>query len=310
MHELAGEKQRILIVDDEPDLGVLIGDSLTAEGYLVKSVTSAESVIYDLKNWKPHVMLLDINMPRMNGYEVLELIRKNREYIPVIFISGSSYIEKVIQGLDEGADDYICKPFDMGELCARVRCQLRIKELRDQLKSSNERLAELLDIDDLTGLYNMRSMYKRLELEIKKAAKNNVNLCIYMMDMDKFKSVNKACDHLFGSFVLSKVGRIIKELLRENDLSARFGGDEYLIVTSDVDASGAQIFAKKLLNKISKHTFKNDMHFKRVTASIGCVLLEPSVKHITPEQIIRKADDLLYEAKEAGRDRFKYELYS
>src|SRR5690606_20888894 len=149
-----------------------------------------------------HLVLLDVNMPDLNGLETLAFLRQNREYISTIFISGNSDDEDVIRGLDSGADDYITKPFDPAVMLARIRCQLRIKDLRDELRRANVRLQELVEIDDLTGLYNMRSLYQKVDHELGRAARFNRSVAAVMMDMDHFKSVNDEHDHLFGSYVL------------------------------------------------------------------------------------------------------------
>src|SRR5206468_4496139 len=106
-----------------------------------------------------------------------------------------------------GADDYVCKPFEVLELLSRVRSQLRIKDLHDSLQRANDRLKELVDIDDLTGLFNMRSLYKRLDFELDRARRYNRSVAVIMMDLDFFKKVNDQHDHLFGSYVLGQVGR-------------------------------------------------------------------------------------------------------
>ena len=123
---------------------------------------------------------------------------------------------------------YVCKPFEVQELLSRVRAQLRIKDLNDNLKRANDRLKELIDIDDLTGLFNMRSLYKKLDFELDRGRRYNRSVCVIMMDLDHFKKVNDSNDHLFGSYVLTQVGRIIKSNTRNIDIPARYGGDESL----------------------------------------------------------------------------------
>src|SRR5690606_31562220 len=131
--------------------------------------------------------------------------------------------------------DYIPKPFVPLEFLARVRTQLRIKDLHDQLRLMNEKLKELVDTDDLTGLFNMRSLYQKLDVELARARRYQRQVGVVMMDMDYFKSVNDGHDHLFGSYVLSQVGAIIRKTIRTTDIAARYGGDEFLIVLTEIN---------------------------------------------------------------------------
>src|SRR5690606_4864933 len=162
-----------------------------------------------------------VNMPGLNGIETLKFLRGNKEYISTIFISGRSDDGDVIRGLDAGADDYITKPFQPTVMLSRIRCQLRIKDIRDELQRANRRLQELVEIDDLTGLFNMRSLYQKVDHELDRAARYNRSVAAIMMDMDHFKTVNDDHDHLFGSYVLGEVGRIIRENIRKIDFGAR-----------------------------------------------------------------------------------------
>ena len=142
------------------------------------SVPDHVSRIEKINYFHPHLVLLDINMPGLNGIDTLKYLRSNNEYVATIFVSGQSNTEDVIRGLDASADDYICKPFEAQVLLARVRTQLRIKKLNDDLKAANIKLKELVDIDDLTGLFNMRSLYQKLGYEIERSSRYNRGLLV------------------------------------------------------------------------------------------------------------------------------------
>src|SRR6185312_14464622 len=182
------------------------------------------------------------------------------EYVAVMFVSANSRTEDVILGLDAGADDYVCKPFAVGELLARVRSQLRIKDLNDSLKKANDRLKELVDLDDLTGLFNMRSLYKRLDFELDRARRYNRSVCVLMMDLDRFKDVNDKHDHLFGSYVIKEVGKMIRDNIRKVDFAARYGGDEYLVVLTEISQEGARTFSSRLRERIEQATYTNEFY--------------------------------------------------
>jgi diguanylate cyclase (GGDEF)-like protein len=223
-----------------------------------------------------------------------------------MFISGSTETEAVVAGLDAGADDYIPKPFDPLELLARVRTQLRIKDLNDQLRAANERLKELSETDDLTGLFNMRSLYQRLEHELERGRRFHRSVCVVMMDMDKFKSVNDGHDHLFGSFVLSEVGAIIRQNIRNIDIGARYGGDEFLLVLTETNKDGAYTFCERLRKAIAAKHFKNDKDEIYLTASIGFAITSPNDHTTDARSLVRAADVCLYEAKRSGRNCVRF----
>jgi two-component system, cell cycle response regulator len=300
------QHRRVLIIDDDPASLDIIAEALKWEGYEVEKALSGLRGIELLNSFGPDLVILDMNMPEVNGIETLASLRKRSKYVSVLFISADSSTEAKVSGLDAGADDYIPKPFDPLELLARVRTQLRIKDLNDQLREVNEKLKELVDIDDLTGLYNMRSLYNRLEKELDRAYRYQRQVAVVMMDMDFFKSVNDGHDHLFGSFVLSEVGKIIRSSIRTNDLGARYGGDEFLIVLAEINRDGAMRFCDRLRSQIEKHEFVSGKDRIKLTASIGFSLSPLGNSRPDAKDLARAADVALYEAKRSGRNCVKF----
>lgn len=307
---LESKDRRLLVVDDDPDSLEIIAEALKWEGYQVEMASSGPQAISLIQQWNPHLVLLDVNMPGMNGVETLRDLRAKAQYVSVMFISGNTSSEAVIRGLDAGADDYIPKPFDPLELLARVRTQLRIKDLNDQLRSANERLKELVDTDDLTGLFNMRSLYQRLDFELERGRRFGRQVCVIMMDMDHFKSVNDGHDHLFGSFVLSEVGQIIRNNIRSIDIGARYGGDEFLMVLTEVGTEGALQFCERLRQTVATKIYKSGTDEIHLTCSIGFAITPAGMTIASPpidaKEIVRLADNSLYDAKRAGRNCVKY----
>lgn len=300
------QDRRLLVVDDDPDSLEIIAEALKWEGYQVKKAQSGPEAIQLISDWSPHLVLLDVSMPGMNGIETMKDLRSKEQYVSVMFISGNTSSEAVIAGLDAGADDYIPKPFDPLEMLARVRTQLRIKDLNDQLVRANTRLKELVDTDDLTGLFNMRSLYQKLEFELERARRFGRQVAVVMMDMDHFKSVNDGHDHLFGSFVLSEVGGIIRQNIRSIDIGARYGGDEFLIVLTELTTEGAVQFCERLRQAIGSKLYKNGKDEIRLTSSIGFAItpagMNMSSEPIEAKELVRIADHVLYDAKKAGRN--------
>lgn len=298
----AKEVGKILVVDDDPASLRLVGKALEFEGHEVATANSGQEAIEKMSSWQPHLVLLDVSMPGLDGIQTLKSLRAHNEYVSTLFVSGKSDVNDVVKGLDAGADDYIRKPFDIKELLSRVRTQLRIKRLNDELSSANMKLKDLVDKDDLTGLYNMRSLYDKLDSELDRARRYDRKVSVIMMDMDHFKAVNDNHDHLFGSFVLSEVGRIIRSNIRRLDFGARYGGDEFLIVLTEIGASGAKAFADRLRQIIEEHEFKLEGHRARQTVSIGLAVTDKGSENVDARALVRYADHALYQAKEAGRN--------
>lgn len=300
---IENKTRKILVVDDDDTNRILVGKALEFEGYQVQLAESGEAALVKMSEWGPHLILLDVNMPGLNGLETLAKLRVRDEYVSVMFVSANSRTEDVIRGLDAGADDYVVKPFEVLELLARVRSQLRIKDLNDSLKKANDRLKELVDIDDLTGLFNMRSLYKRLDFELDRARRYGRSVAVIMMDLDHFKTVNDQGDHLFGSFVLSQVGKMIRENIRKVDFAARYGGDEFLVVLTEISLEGATTFANRLREKIDETTFRNEYFKMDLSASLGLAIANPNQVEVDARGMVRYADRALYKAKENGRNR-------
>lgn len=302
---IENQKRKILVVDDDSSSRAIVAKALEYEGYQTRQAENGEEGLKVMNDWNPHLILLDVNMPGLNGLETLARLRVREDYVSVIFVSADCQRDDVVRGLDAGADDYVCKPFDVMELMSRVRSQLRIKDLNDNLKRANDRLKELVDIDDLTGLFNMRSLYKRLDFELDRARRYNRSVCAIMMDLDHFKRVNDQNDHLFGSFVLAEVGKIIRSNIRKVDFAARYGGDEFLVVLTEINLEGAKTFANRLRLKIAETTFKSDSFSIQLTASLGLAICNPTQNDLDARALVRFADRALYNAKENGRNRIE-----
>ncbi|MEI7973707.1 MAG: diguanylate cyclase [Bdellovibrio sp.] len=298
--------RRILVVDDDRDSLEILSEALNWEGYEIRRSSSGESALHILAQWQPDLIVLDVNMPGLSGVDTLKRIKLAAPFVSVMFISGNTSTDDVITGLDAGADDYIPKPFDPLELLARVRTQLRIKDLNDQLRVANERLKELVETDDLTGLFNMRSLYQKLEQELQRARRKQSKVCVVMMDMDRFKAVNDGHDHLFGSFVLAEVGRLIRGVLRVADIGARYGGDEFLVVLTDATKEGARQFCERLRSLIESYEFVHGDDRIRLTCSLGFAITAPGDTTTDARSLVRTADVALYESKRSGRNRVSH----
>jgi len=294
--------RRILVVDDDKDALRAVSRALEAEGYVAILATDGKTAIEKIKEAQPDLVLLDVQMPGLSGIDTLKYLRGRKEYVATMFLSAKSQVDEVVHGLDCGADDYIRKPYNLKELLARIRSQLRIKDLNDQLRVANQQLKGLVDRDDLTGLFNMRSLYQKLDHELERGKRFGHSLAVIMMDMDHFKLVNDNHDHLFGSYVLSEVGKIIKDNIRSVDFAARYGGDEFLIVLTESNREGAVRFCERLNELVREENFVSGADEIKLTASMGIAMSDPELE-VDSRAMVRAADHALYQAKREGRDR-------
>jgi len=296
------EKRRILVVEDDVAVGTILAEALTQENYDVQLTSSAREALELVKNFRPHLVLTDNDMPEMTGVEMLREFRTQRNYVTVIFISGRTDAQFVAEALKAGADDYIRKPFRMNELFARVEVAIRVNDVHRELLEANSRLQDMIDHDDLTGLFNMRSMYEKIDVEIKRANRFGRYVACVMLDMDNFKTVNDKHDHLFGSFVLKEVGAIIKASMRDVDFAARYGGDEFLIVLTETSQDGVKIFSERVRKAVAEYLFKSGKDEIRLTCSIGYTVGGTNDNR-EARDLVREADHALYKAKNSGRNR-------
>lgn len=299
------KSRRILVIDDDKDNLEILLEPLRWEGYDARGATTEKDAHKIIESWIPHVVILDWIAPSMAGLRVLRTIRQRLAHVSCVFVSENSSTEAIIEALDSGADDYIVKPFVPLELLARIRSQLRIRDLHEQLLYANEKLKELVDTDDLTGLYNMRSLYQRLDFELERGRRFGRDACVVMMDMDYFKTVNDGHDHLFGSYVLSEIGKIIRANTRNIDIPARYGGDEFLMVLTETNHEGAMHFCERLRDNIEHTVFRNGEDSKKLTASLGFAITVPG-ENISARELVRRADHALYEAKRNGRNQVRF----
>ena len=297
---MAEEHKRILVVDDEPEILEYLQDALVTAGYRTEIASSTDEALQQIKTFQPHLVLTDHEMPGLTGLEMLRSLRRQENYVTVIFISANIDPSCVVEALKAGADDYILKPCRITELLARIEGTLRHNDTHRELFEANRKLQELVDRDHLTGLYNMRTIYDKIDFELRRGRRFARQVACVMLDMDQFKSVNDNHDHLFGSFVIQQVGEIIESNVREVDFAARYGGDEFLVVLTEAQADGVRIFCERLREAIVGHVFQKGDDRIRLTASMGFSLSDGLEDART---LVRQADHALYQAKADGRNR-------
>jgi diguanylate cyclase (GGDEF)-like protein len=250
------------------------------------------------------LILCDLEMPRIDGFKFLTMIKARPEAlnVPVIILTGMDDRERKLKGLEQGASDYITKPFDREELVARVKVHLKIKKLQDELKRSNELLLDLSNTDHLTGLYNRRFMVEALDREVQRSIRKNSALSLIMLDVDHFKQVNDRFGHLQGDIVLQRVALTMKKELRTYDVAARYGGEEFIAILQDSTLQESLLAAERIRLAVQSTTFDGPLAPLCLTASLGVAFFTRE-HSVTVDSFIKQADDALYRAKVNGRNR-------
>jgi diguanylate cyclase (GGDEF)-like protein len=293
---------KILVVDDNPDNVDLLTQYLTGLGYEVVPAYDGEEALMIAARVKVDLVLLDVMMPKLSGFDVCRKLKATDEtgFIPIVLVTVRDDTQSKLEGFAAGADDYITKPFDIEELSARVKSLLHIKRLQDELREANVRLAEMSVTDGLTGMYNHRYFVEQLEVEINRSRRFRRPLAVIMLDIDHFKKVNDTFGHMFGDYVLRKVSEVFQRTVRAGDVVARYGGEEFAILATETD--GAAALAERIRSAIETTDFHFEGQQTKVRISAGvCQAVAGSVED--GGELLRQADEALYEAKQGGRNR-------
>ena len=304
-------KRRILVVDDHEDNVEVLRARLDARGYDVQGANSGQEALDTIREWTPDLVLLDVMMPDMDGLEVVRRLKADRNlpFIPVIMQTALDSTERMVAGLEAGADDYVTKPINFAELEARVRSLLRIKKLQQalserekELSTMNDRLLHISLTDGLTGVDNRRSLEQRLEEMFEHSLRLHEPIACVMCDIDHFKKVNDTYGHAAGDEVLKQFAEILKNEAREIDRVGRYGGEEFLLLLPGTVLDSAVTFAERLRQRVDDHTFSFEGGTLKRTMSCG-VASWPHPRIAGREEMLKAADDALYVAKETGRNR-------
>ncbi|KMT63810.1 diguanylate cyclase [Catenovulum maritimum] len=298
-------KQTVLIVDDEPINIKVLGQAL-ADSYRVKTAINGSKALNIVQSAQPpDLVLLDIQMPELDGYEVLLAMKQSdlTKNIPVIFITGKDAAEDEAKGLELGAMDYIPKPFNIPVVKARVRNQLALKQ-------KAELLEKLVSIDGLTEIPNRRNYDEKLQSEWRRCNRSRAPLSIIMIDIDSFKPYNDNYGHSQGDVALKKVASVIKSKgKRSGDLIARYGGEEFVVLLPETDLPSAVEIAETMRQAVEELKIPHEYNpaSDHITISLGVWSVIPDLD-TSPLTLQKQADDLLYKAKQQGRNQVSYTL--
>jgi diguanylate cyclase (GGDEF)-like protein len=293
----------VLIADDSAVCRKLFEDILRGEAYSVCYASNASEAMEICNEKSPAIVVTDWFMPDFSGLDLCRYIRAgdSSRYTYVILVTGNPDRNGVLEALEAGADDYVVKPFDAGEMLARIGVGRRIVELHRQLEDRSAKLEEAARTDDLTGLPNRRAIEAWAEKQLRGAARHGFPVWVVLGDLDSFKEINDSYGHEAGDTVLRTFADTLRRLTRISDMCGRLGGDEFLIVVSHVSAVNIELAINRFRELLGALTFSFAGQRVRISATFGVAGCESgNVRDF--DALVRKADQMLYEAKRAGRN--------
>jgi len=289
---MSDTKNSILLIEDDEHLVKVLKLFFTNSNFSITSAANGVQALEILKNSSlPNIIICDIMMPKMDGYQFRRTVLKKEDLkmIPFIFLTAKGRTPEKITGLEMGVDDYVTKPFEIDELLARVNAILK----------RHKSYKKLIQYDGLTNLYNRSTIEEKVNQEVHRVRRYKITSSVVLLDIDHFKQVNDSFGHNFGDEVLIKIAKTILEQLREVDVAGRYGGEEFVILMPETEKETAWRVSERLRKKISVLTF--DSYDCKITTSGGVSSAPEDGMEL--KDIIEKADVALYQAKNSGRNR-------
>jgi diguanylate cyclase (GGDEF)-like protein len=294
-----------LVIDDDVHVHAAVDRALDSSqvGRVIHAYTPGDGIRLAIETG-PDVIMLDINMPEIDGYKVCRAIKENAvtRDIPVVFLTVETKVDHIARALDCGGVDYVSKPFNDIELRARIRVALRGKQLIELLK-------EQARVDALTGLFNRAALDDALRAVASSHARTGHLASLLMLDIDHFKIVNDLYGHGVGDEVLRGVGASIRACCRPYDTACRYGGDEFAIIFGHTDEDGARSATARLLERVREISVQAGDASVGVSLSAGLVSADTGGNSFEPSELMKAADAALYRAKQEGRDRIVTESF-
>lgn len=311
--EVTGSSMNILLVDDVQMERIQLAIRLKQLGHVVEMASSGEEALKLYPKFEPDLVLLDVSMPQMNGFEVSEKIRElYPDWVPIIFLSSHDEPTMIASAIEAGGDDYLIKPVDKIVLNSKLIAMQRIAFMRRALKQksvalakANEELAKLAQEDGLTKVKNRRYIDEKLSEMITLHGRHELPLAIILLDVDRFKPYNDNYGHIEGDKCLIELASILKRLFcRSGEVVGRYGGEEFVVLLSHADNSKAMENAQRIKDTLELVALPHDFSdvSELVTVSQGVLSFVPTGKE-SIEEIYAQVDKYLYQAKVNGRNQ-------
>ena len=307
----------ILVIDDLQENLYFLEELLKLEEYRVICASNEEEALQLIQKEIPDLILLDLMMPKVSGFEICQKLKANPNFqaIPIIFLTASHQTDNLITAFNNGAADYITKPFNLPELFARIRTHLELKKTRDQLQTAlkeqqklTKKLERLATIDSLTQIANRRYFMDLANTEFRRIKRYGNTFSLFMLDIDYFKKINDTYGHAVGDQVLQNMAEVTTSCLRDVDIFGRLGGEEFAIVLPQTNIYKAENVAERIRASIEKMSFLTNNILIKITVSIGMSIYEETDKNI--DDVLKRADKALYKAKSQGRNQVIYMINS
>jgi diguanylate cyclase (GGDEF)-like protein len=305
----------ILVVDDQPGVRVALVAQLDALGHRVLEAGDATWALEQFQRHQPDLVLLDVVMPGHDGYWLARQMRQaeSGRWTPIIFLSARDQEQDLWKGIESGGDDYLVKPVSTVVLAAKLRAMTRLLQMQAQLmqvsselRTANQRLQHLSELDELTGLINRRGFDRLLHAEIGAARREQQPLTLVFCDLDAFKPYNDTLGHVQGDDCLRRIGALLRDAChRPRDRATRYGGEEFALILPNTPKSGAMTFARAVRRMLAGVALPHPASpvGGLVTLTGGITTCIPDAQ-TTTEGMVMRADQALYAAKAQGRDRF------
>jgi len=301
-------RANILIVDDDRLSSNVVAAMVQREGHVTFSANTWTEAVEVFSKEEIDLVLMDAVMPTVDGFKLTGILRqRTATYVPVVFITGLADSKSRLKGVESGADDYLVKPIEAIELRIRLMAMLRIRRLTRALEVRTHRLAQLANIDNLTGLLNRRSLEERLNDEVSQAILSETSLAALMIDVDHFKAINDRHGHAVGDVVLASVGQVLDETVRATDLAFRYGGEEFIVLCPETTARHAGELAERIrvlfrqrTEALSPAGLQTISIGVASTTDLGLSKFSRTTEFETG--LLQAADRALYQAKNGGRD--------
>jgi two-component system cell cycle response regulator len=287
--------KRILIVSSDREEVAVLSQWVSYQGNAIQVAPDSESALHRLRAWKPHVMFIDLKLPELLELDLIAKVRLNTpdDYPSLlVLLPVEASLEVVQKIVDSGADEYVLKPLRQVDFVPRFQLLIKMKETHDSLRRASHRIEELSSTDDLTGLMNMRALFRKGEEELSRSVRFRKPVSSVLINLDGFTGVNQSYGFLVGSAVLQETARRIKKCVRQVDLVSRVGADEFFVFLNETDLGGAEFIAERIRDAIQSEPYKGEKTTVSLTATLG-------VAGLTSEQTNQRMADLLHLTTEA-----------